>query len=84
MESLQRSLAKTIIWRVVATLITLATVYAFTGALGKSTTITLTVAAFLAVGYYFNERIWDKIQWGRRTPAAETIAIQSESFERAE
>ncbi len=66
MDTLQRSLAKTIIWRIVATIITFVTVYAFTGTLNKSTTITLTVAALLAAGYYFNERIWDKINWGRR------------------
>ena len=84
MESLQRSLIKTIVWRVVATLITFVTVYAFTGAINKSTTITLTVAAFLAVGYYLNERIWDKISWGRRIPATELSVIQSETFERAD
>ncbi|TSC68566.1 MAG: hypothetical protein G01um101456_591 [Parcubacteria group bacterium Gr01-1014_56] len=78
METLQRSLVKTIVWRIVATLITFMTVFAFTGALNKSTVITITAAAFLAVGYYFNERIWDKIHWGRRKPAAIT---QNESFE---
>ena len=81
MESLQRSLLKTIIWRVVATIITFITVYAFTGALNKSTTITLTVAALLAVGYYINERMWDKVVCGRRQPA---VATQNESFERVD
>ncbi len=82
METLQRSFAKTIIWRIVATIITFITVYGFTGTLNKSTSITLSVAALLAVGYYFNERIWDKIQWGRRHTAP--AVIQSESFEPAE
>jgi uncharacterized membrane protein len=78
METLQRSLVKTIVWRIVATIITFMTVFAFTGAFNKSTTITLVAAALLAVGYYFNERIWDKIEWGRRHPLAVT---QNESFE---
>ena len=77
METLQRSLVKTIVWRIIATAITFMTVFAFTGALNKSTTITLTAAALLAVGYYLNERIWDKIRWGRHRPAA---AIQNVSF----
>lgn len=79
MESLQRSLLKTIVWRIVATLITFIVVYGFTGAINKSTTITLSVAALLAVGYYINERIWDKIQWGRHRHA--TAAIQDQSLE---
>ena len=65
MDTLQRSLVKTIVWRVVATLITLAVVYLFTGEFQQATNITLVVAALLAVGYYFNERIWEKVEWGR-------------------
>ena len=68
-ETFTRTLLKTILWRVAGTLITLVTVYAFTGSAGKSTTITLTAAAFLAVGYYFHERLWDKIEWGRHERA---------------
>jgi len=77
MDSLQRSLAKTIIWRVIATLITLAVVYIFTGEFKQATTITLVVASILAVGYYFHERMWDKIQWGR----PQLSAIRNEAFE---
>ena len=65
-ETLMRSLVKTALWRGVATLITLATVYSFTGSFSKSTTITLVAAAFLMVGYYFHERLWDRIEWGHR------------------
>ena len=64
-ESLKRSLAKTIIWRVIGTLITWAVVYAYTGELANSTNISLIVAVFLAVGYYVNERVWNNIEWGR-------------------
>jgi uncharacterized membrane protein len=65
-ETLKRSLAKTIIWRIIGTLITWAVVYAYTGELSSSTNISLIVAAFLAIGYYVNERVWDKVKWGRR------------------
>ena len=68
-ETLMRSLLKTALWRGIATLITLAVVYSFTGSFGKSTTITLTAAAFLAAGYYLHERLWDRIEWGHREPA---------------
>lgn len=66
MDTLKRSLTKTIVWRVIGTLITLAVTYMFTGELQQATNITLVVAALLAVGYYFNERIWDNIDWGRK------------------
>ncbi|MBC7836814.1 DUF2061 domain-containing protein [Acetobacteraceae bacterium] len=74
MDTLQRSLLKTIIWRVVATLITLTVVFLFTGEIRQSTNITLVVAALLAAGYYFNERMWDKVEWGRRR----SLPIQNE------
>jgi uncharacterized membrane protein len=64
-ETFKRSLAKTIIWRVIGTVITWAVIYAFTGESGKSTNISLIVAVFLAAGYYVNERVWNNLQWGK-------------------
>ena len=64
-ETLKRSVAKTIIWRIVGTLITWAVVYGYTGQLASSTNISLIVAVFLAMGYYINERVWNNIQWGK-------------------
>lgn len=72
MDTLQRSLTKTVIWRVIATLITLAVTYMFTGEIKQSTNIALVVAVFLVVGYYINERVWDRIDWGRRLHAFKT------------
>ena len=68
-ETFSRSLLKTIVWRILATMITFVVVYTFTGSLGDASTITLTAAALLAVGYYFHERVWDKVKWGRRNKA---------------
>jgi len=66
MDHLHRTLTKTIVWRIIATLITLAVTYLFTGEIRQATNITLVVATLLMIGYYFNERIWDNIEWGRR------------------
>lgn len=82
METLQRSLLKTIIWRVIGTIITLVVAFLFTGEIKQATNITLVVATLLAVGYYFNERIWDRIEWGRRRVF--TTVTQNESFEPVE
>ena len=65
METSLRSLVKTVIYRV---FITIATAIAFiilgndpAKAIGESVAINL----FYAVCYYINERIWNKIKWGR-------------------
>jgi adenylylsulfate kinase len=68
-ETLSRSLLKTIAWRIIATIITFGVVFVFTGSLGEASTITITAAVFLAVGYYFHERVWDRIHWGRHKRA---------------
>ncbi len=80
MDSLKRTLTKTIVWRVIATLITLAVTFAFTGEIKQATTITLVVAALLMAGYYINERVWDQIRWGRKR---ESYATQSAKPARA-
>ncbi len=60
-----RSLVKTVIWRILATLITWGVVYFFTRQLTDSLKITL-VAAFLSMfAYYIHERFWNKIKWGK-------------------
>ena len=66
-ESQQRTLVKTISWRVVATLTTAILVFIFTG----NFTIALEVGAFEVVAklllYYLHERGWSHISWGRRS-----------------
>ena len=68
MESFRRSLVKTIVWRILGTIVTFIVVYAYTGEIEKSTTISIVSAVVLTVAYYINERIWDKIDWERRKP----------------
>jgi uncharacterized membrane protein len=65
METAIRSLVKTIIYRVFITVMT-ALVFIALGndpvkAIGESIAINL----FYAICYYINERIWNKINWGR-------------------
>lgn len=64
-ETQQRTLIKTISWRILATLTTGVLVYAFTG----NFTIALEVGAVEVVAklilYYLHERGWSIIPWGR-------------------
>ncbi len=65
-ESHKRTIAKTISWRIVATITTALLVYIFTG----NFTIALEVGALEAVlkllFYYLHERVWSHIAWGTR------------------
>ncbi len=56
METKKRTIARTVGWRVLATLMTIP----FTG---LSTAISIHV--LLTIAHYFYERVWLKINWGR-------------------
>lgn len=62
----KRSVVKTLSWRLVATGTTLIVAYALTGSIGKASGIAITAALVLMLMYYFHERAWDKIDWGRK------------------
>lgn len=64
-ETKKRSVAKTVTWKVIATSITLLTVYAFTGNLIWSAKITIAAAVMGMVSFYIHERIWNQIGWGK-------------------
>ena len=65
-ETKSRSIIKTISWRVLATLTTIVLVYIFIG----DTTIALSVGGIEVILkmliYFFHERAWDKIKFGRK------------------
>lgn len=65
LESNARSLTKTIVWRIVATFITWLVIYLFTGEILESVKVTLVAAIAGMVFYYFHERVWNKINWGK-------------------
>lgn len=64
-ESKSRSLIKTIIWRLIATILTGGVAYYFTGEIFEASKITLVAAALSMIAYYIFERIWNKINWGK-------------------
>ena len=60
-----RSLAKSITWRVVATLTTILLVYLFTGNVVLSTSVGALEFMVKAVIYYIHERVWNMSNFGR-------------------
>ena len=65
-ETKKRSFTKTVTWRILATLLTWAVIYFYTGKIFESAKITIVAAILSMVAYYLHERIWDKINWERK------------------
>ncbi|MFH0831523.1 MAG: DUF2061 domain-containing protein [archaeon] len=66
MDSHRRTLMKSITWRVIALFVAYFVAYAFTSKPLESGSIAITVNLINMVGYYFHERVWNKINYGRK------------------
>ena len=64
-EKLKRSLAKTVSWRVVGTIATVIISYIITGTLALAFSIGIIELISKLVLYFFHERAWNKIKWGK-------------------
>ncbi|WP_127138336.1 DUF2061 domain-containing protein [Flagellimonas oceanensis] len=64
-ESPKRSIVKSISWRVVGTLDTILISWVVTGTLSLAFSIGLVELVTKMVLYFFHERIWNSIKWGK-------------------
>jgi len=64
-ELRKRTLAKTVVFRVLATLITVVLVYILTGKVILSLGVGGLEAILKIFLYYIHERAWNKIEWGQ-------------------
>ena len=60
-----RSVLKALSWRVVGTLDTLVVSYFLTGEIALATSIASIDFLTKLVLYFFHERIWNKVKWGK-------------------
>lgn len=60
-----RSVLKALSWRLIGTLDTLVVSYFLTGEIGLATSIASVDFITKLVLYFFHERIWNKIKWGK-------------------
>jgi len=65
-ESRLRSLIKAFIYRFIATVGTGILIWFFTKDIRGTISITIVVQVFLIIFYYLNERVWNKINWGKQ------------------
>lgn len=60
-----RSWTKSFTWRILGVIILLPLTYAFTGKWESAAAVTLIFHVVRMVLYYFHERAWERIAWGR-------------------
>lgn len=77
-DTAKRALAKTLSWRICATLATILIVYVFIGDFKIASAVGGVEVIAKMLLYFFHERVWNKIQRGRRiryTPLQEKSVI---------
>ena len=62
----QRSFTKSLSYRIFGTLTSWAVVYVITGKGSLATLVAFLETVVKVAVYYWHERIWDRVQWGRR------------------
>jgi uncharacterized membrane protein len=66
-ESLGRSVVKTVTYRVVVLTLDFSVIYLFTKSVDVAVSFTILSNIYTTLAYFFHERIWDKIKWGKIT-----------------
>mgnify|MGYP001174652034 FL=1 len=65
MDTIVRSLVKTISWRLTGSLCTFLISFIILGDITTSSTIALIQLIFNTIMFYIHERIWNIIKWGK-------------------
>ncbi len=74
-EKAYRSIVKTISWRTIGTLDTVVISYLITGNLKMAASIGSIELFTKMILYYFHERCWNKINFGRHKPSKDDYVI---------
>jgi len=74
----RRSIAKTISWRILATITTFTIVYILTGKLTLSMEVGVFDITSKMLFYYLHERGWEKLSWGQLRHPLTKIAVKRE------
>ena len=64
-ESRKRSIAKSIVWRVICIIVSILTSYVLTARWDIAVAIGSVYNIITMILYYFHERIWNSIKWGK-------------------
>ncbi|MBS1531908.1 MAG: DUF2061 domain-containing protein [Bacteroidetes bacterium] len=64
-ETLRRSIVKTISYRLLILVLDFTSIYLFTGQVKIAFGFMIVSNIYTTIGYFFHERIWDRIRWGK-------------------
>jgi len=65
MELRKRSLFKTLSWRLFSFCLTICIIYAYTKNIKQAVGVGAGIDLVKMILYYFHERVWNKVQYGR-------------------
>lgn len=65
LDTKSRSLIKSLLWRIVATISTSVISFLYTGNLSLAASIGIVSSVINFVLYYWHERLWNNIKWGQ-------------------
>jgi uncharacterized membrane protein len=65
-KTVKRTLAKTVSYRFIVVVLDFIAIYLFTGKLMTAVGFTIVSNIYTSIVYYYHERIWDKIKWGKK------------------
>jgi len=66
MDSRRRSIVKSITWRIICIVVSITTAYLLTGQIDVSVAIGTAYNAITMILYYFHERLWNNLGWGKQ------------------
>ena len=75
MDNRRRTIAKTILWRIIAVTVTMMVSFIWLREWDTSITLVITANAIKAVLYYMHERVWNGISFGRIEKVDEDYSI---------
>ncbi|MBS1933548.1 MAG: DUF2061 domain-containing protein [Bacteroidetes bacterium] len=64
-ETVSRTVVKTLSYRLVILILDFTSIYIFTGQAKIALGFMIVSNIYTTLGYFFHERIWDKIKWGK-------------------
>lgn len=64
-ETMKRSIVKTVTYRVLILILDFTSIYIFTGQIKVAIGFMIVSNVYTTISYYFHERIWDGITWGK-------------------
>ncbi|MBI2881927.1 MAG: DUF2061 domain-containing protein [Candidatus Tectomicrobia bacterium] len=78
MDTKTRSWIKSISWRIVGIILLGAIAYSVTGDWKEMTLITLIFHSIRVLMYYYHERLWEHISWGRVKHPLSDLPVKKE------